>query len=67
MNPNAEHAWLRAGAGIFLALAAVFALLRRWKTARVFAGFAAACVVEWREARLGALVARVLAESGRNA
>ena len=51
----AQMPWIRGGAVAALALAALFALLRRWKTARVFAAFAAGFAEKWRENRLSVL------------
>jgi hypothetical protein len=59
--------WIRGGAAVSIGLAALFALLRRWKLARLCAAFAAAFAEKWREARLAGEVQRILAKAGRDA
>jgi hypothetical protein len=57
--------WIRGGTFTALALAAVFALMRRWKTARLFAAFAAAFAEKWRDIRLARDVQELLSKAGR--
>jgi hypothetical protein len=67
VNDSGRMSWIRGGAVASLVLAAAFALLRRWKTARVFAACAAGFLEKWRETRLAQDVRNMLVKSGRNA
>ena len=67
MGDDENLNWVRGGAAAFLSLAAVFSLFRRWRLARLSAGFAAAFVEKWRETHLGGHVRDLLAKSGRDA
>lgn len=67
MAEGANMGWIRGGAAVSLFLAAGFALLRRWKSARVAAAFAAGFFVKWREARLAIDVKDALLKAGRDA
>ncbi|HKP97073.1 MAG TPA: hypothetical protein VJ385_15090 [Fibrobacteria bacterium] len=67
MAKDPQMKWIRGGAFASLALAAGFALFRRWKTARLFAAFAAAFAEKWREIRLAKDVQELLAKAGREA
>jgi hypothetical protein len=67
MEKNADMIWIRGGACASLALAAAFALSRRWKTARWCAGIAAACALKWHEDGMAREVGALLAKAGREA
>jgi hypothetical protein len=67
VSDNARMTWIRGGALVSLGLAALFAVFRRWKTARVFAAFTAAFAEKWRETRLAADVQKLLTKAGRDA
>lgn len=66
MSENPQMTWIRSGALTSLVLAAGFALFRRWKTARLFAAFAAAFADKWRETRLASDVQKLLVKAGRD-
>ena len=67
MAEDSQMTWIRGGTFASLALAAGFALFRRWKTARLFAAFAAAFAEKWREIRLARDVQKLLSKVGRQA
>jgi hypothetical protein len=67
VDVKAQQTWTRVGAIASLALALAFTLLRRWKTARLFARLGAACAVEWRDTRISREVGTLLARARRDA
>jgi hypothetical protein len=67
LSDTPQMTWIRGGALASIVLAAGFALLRRWKTARLFAAFAVAFADKWRETRLASDVQRILVKAGRDA
>lgn len=66
MSDNPQMNWVRGGTLATFALAAGFALLRRWKIARLFAALAFAFADKWREDRLASDVRKMLAKAGRD-
>jgi hypothetical protein len=66
MAEDSRTDWIRGGALASLALAAAFALFRRWRLARIAAAFAAAFAERWRDDHLGAGIRDLIAKAGRN-